>query len=296
MMMVFKIGLLPIILGIVLLGCFAAKAARMRGKNPWVWGSLTVAVITAVTWQQLPVWSEIVLYRGKIKQSTIPQRKVISLAEANEINFRVSMDGVNFDVPLVYNFKEYNQQLRGWGGVPQKQIEGKKRLAVDFIKIDGILPDISPLRKENLAQFEKLAWEQNMHASITHMRPWDHYFKYFFEGLQRQPDSPELPGMLHYYDPSGKADIFFSHDHPTDELVRIQCADVNFFHSVYPICIVETSYRPAPDVAISKPIKRTVFSLRYELPSQYIAQWRTIDQKLKSRFDQMVSINATPLP
>ena len=295
MIMVFKIGLLPIILGIVLLGCFAAKAARIRGKNPWVWGSLTVAVITAVTWQQLPVWAETTFYRGKIKQSTIPQRKVINLAEAKKINIRVSMDDVNFDVPLVYNFKGYNQQLRGWGNVPQKQIEGKKRLAVDFIKIDGILPDISPLREENLAQFEKLAWGQNMHASITHMRPWDHYFKYFFEGLQRQPDSPELPGMLHYYDPSGKADIFFSHDHPTDELVRIRCTDENFFHSAYPICVVETSYRPAPDGVASEPIKRTVFSLRYELPSQYIAQWRTIDQKLKSRFDQMVSINATSL-
>ncbi len=293
--MVFKIGLLPIILGIVLLGCFAAKAARMRGRNPWVWGSLTVAVITAVTWQQLPVWAETIFYRGKIKQSTIPQRKVINLAEAKKINIRVSMDDVNFDVPLVYNFKGYNQQLRGWGNVPQKQIEGKKRLAVDFIKIDGILPDISPLREENLAQFEKLAWGQNMHASITHMRPWDHYFKYFFEELQRQPDSPELPGMLHYYDPSGKADIFFSHDHPTDELVRIRCTDENFFHSAYPICVVETSYRPAPDGVASEPIKRTVFSLRYELPSQYIAQWRTIDQKLKSRFDQMVSINATSL-
>jgi hypothetical protein len=295
MMMVFKIGLLPIILGIVLLGCFAAKAARMRGKNPWVWGSLTIAVITAVTWQQLPVWSEIVFYRGKIKQSAIPQRKVISLAEANKINFRVSMDGVNFEVPLVYNFKEYNQQLHGWGGVPQKQIEGKKRLAVDLIKIDAMLPDISPLREENLAQFEKLAWGQSMHASITHMRPWDHYFKYFFEGLKRQPDSPELPGMLHYYDPSGKADIFFSHDHPTDELVRIRCADENFFHSAYPICVVETSYRTAPDAAISKSIVKTVFSLRYELPSQYIGQWRTIDQKLKFRFDQMVSVNASSL-
>ncbi|CAH1081838.1 conserved hypothetical protein [Candidatus Nitrotoga sp. 1052] len=296
MIMVFKIGLLPIMLGIVLLGFFAAKAARMRGRNPWVWGSLTVAVITAVTWQQLPVWAETVFYRGKIKQSTIPQRKVINLAEAKKINIRVSMDDVNFDVPLVYNFKGYNQQLRGWGNVPQKQIEGKKRLAVDFIKIDAILPDLSPLREENLAQFEKLAWGQNLHASITHMRPWDHYFKYFIERLQRQPDSPDLPGMLHYYDPSGKANIFFSHDHPTDELVRIRCADENFFHSAYPICVVETSYRPAPDMVISAPIKKTVFSLRYELPSQYIAQWQTIDQKLKSRFDQMVSNNATSLP
>ncbi|RFC33652.1 MAG: hypothetical protein DID91_2727702946 [Candidatus Nitrotoga sp. MKT] len=294
--MVFKIGLLPLILGIVLLGFFAAKAARMRGKNPLIWGIVTVAVITAVTWQQLPIWAETVFYRGKVKQSIVPQRKVVNLVEANKINFRVSMDGVNFDVPLVYNFKGYSQQLRGWADVPQKQIQGKKRLVVDFIKIDAILPDISPVREENLAQFEKLTWGQNVHASITHMRPWDHYFKYFFERLQRQPDSPELPGMLHYYDPSGKANIFFSHDHPTDELVRIRCADESFFHSAFPICVVETFYRPVPDAVISKPINRAVFTLRYELPSQYIAQWRTIDQKLKARFDQMASMSATSLP
>lgn len=294
--MVLKIGLLPIMLVIVLLGVFAAKAARMRGKNPWVWGSLTVAVITAVIWQQLPIWAETIFYQGKINQSTIPQRKVINLAEAKEIIFRVSIDGVNFDVPLVYNLKGYSQQLRGWGNVPKKKIEGKKRPAVDLIKIDAILPDISPLREENLAQFEKLAWGQNLHASITHARSWDPYFKYFFEKLQRQPDSPELPEMLHYYDPSDKADIFLSHNYPTDELIRIRCADENFFHSALPICVVETSYRPVLDVMKSKPIKKITFYLRYELPGQYIAQWQTIDKKLKSRFDQMVSINAPPLP
>lgn len=295
-MMVLKIGFLPIVLGIVLLGLFAAKMARMRGKNPWRWGGATVAVITALTWQQLPVWADTVFYRGAMKQSVAPQRMVTSLAEAGKINFHVSMDRVNFDVPLVYNFREYNQELRGWGGVPQQQIEGKKRLTVEHIKIDAMLPDVSPLGEANLAQFEKLAWEQSMHASISHMRPWDHYFKYFFGELKRRPDSPELPGMLHYYDLPGKADIFLSHDHPTDDLVRIRCADENFFHSTYPICVVETSYRPTPSVTSSQPVKMAVFSLRYELPGQYISQWRTLGQKLKSRFDQMVNVNATTVP
>ena len=296
MIMVLKIGLLPIILSIVFLGFFVAKVARRRGKNPLVWGGLTVAAITAVTWQHLPGWAETVFYRGKIKQATILQRQVINLAEAKEINFRVSMDSVNFDVPLVYNFKGYKQQLHGWGSVQQKKIKGKERPAVDFIKIDAMLPDLSPLRPENLAQFEKSAWEQNVHASITHMRPWDRYFQYFFEKLQRKPDLPELPGMLHYYDQSGKTDVFLSHDYPTDELVRIRCADENFFHNAFPICVVESTYRPAPDVVISKPIKSTVFFLTYEVPSQSIAQWQTIDKKLKSRFDQMVSIDAPALP
>lgn len=294
--MVFKIGIFPIILGIVLLGFFAASVAKKRGKNPRIWGGLTIAAITAVTWQYLPEWAETVYYRANIKQSTTPQRKVVSLAEAKNINIRVSMDGVNFDVPLIHNFNGYSRQLRGWGNVPKKQIKGKERLAVEYIKIDAILPDLSPLEEENLAQFEKLAWAQFIHASIERTRHWENYFKYFFEKLKRKPDSPELPGMLHYYDLSGNEDMFFSHNYPTDELVRIRCADESFYHNAFPICIVETSYLPAPDVLTSSPVKKTAFYLRYELPSQYIAQWRTIDQKLKSRFNQMVSINATSLP
>lgn len=291
-MMELKVGLLPIVLGAVLLGLVAAIVARMRGKNPWMWGGVVIAVMIALTWQQLPVWLAPVFHR----QPTVPQRLVASLAEAGKINFHVSMDRVNFDVPLVYNFKEYNRELHGWVGVPQKQIEGKKKLIVEHIKIDAMLPNVSPLGEENLAQFEKLAWEQSVHASVTHMKPWDHYFKYFFGELKRRPDPPELPGMLHYYDLPGKADIFLSHDHPTDDLVRIRCDDEGFFHSAYPICVVETSYRPTPSVTSSSSVKMAVFSLRYELPSQYVAQWRTIGEKLKSRFDQMVDVHAASVP
>lgn len=284
-------------LGILLLGFLVAKVARRCGKNSLVWGIFTVIAVTTITWQQLPVWMETIFFRGKIsQQSNTGERTVIDLAEAQRISIPLSMDGVYFDVPLVYNFKGYSQQLHGWQNVPRKLIEGKKRPVVDFIKIDTMLPDISPLREENLAQFEKLAWEQNVHASITHGVSWDDYFKYFFEKLQRQPDSMELPGMLHYYDPAGQADIFLSHDHPSDEFVRIRCPDKNLLHKVIPVCIVEAPYYPALGAKMETSRKTMVFHLRYELPGQYIAQWSTIGQKLQSRFNQMVNVRLTSLP
>lgn len=287
----FIIWLLPIVLGFLLLGFFVARIAKKRGKNPWLWGSITVVVITAVSWQQIPIWAANIFYRGMImKQSITPQEKITTLAEAKKISLHSSVDGVHFDVPLAYHFRDYNQQLHGWVGVSQGQIEGKERPAVDYINIDALLPDVSPVNEENLAEFEVLGWGKKMRAAITHMRknPWDYYFEHAFKRVQRQPDSPEMPGMLHYYDPPARADMYFSHDHPTDELIRIRCPDVKFHHQSSPSCKVETSYRPAPELVASKHIEGAIFYLEYVLPSQYVGQWREVDRKLKSLFDQFI--------
>jgi len=289
----FIIWSLPIALGFILLGFLVARAAKKRGKNPWLWGSLTVVLITVVSWQRIPIWAADIFLRGMaMKQLITPQGKITTLAEAKKITIRVSVDGVNFDVPLVYDFRGYNQQLHGWVGVPQGQIEGKERLSVDYVEVDALLPDISPMSEENLAQFEVLGWGKKIHVSITHKRSWDYFFKNSFGELQRQPDSPEVPGLLHYYDPLGKADMYFSHDYPTDELISIHCSDEKIFHHKSPSCKAETSYRPAPDLVTAKHIEGAIFHLEYSLPSQYVGQWREIDRKLRSLFDQFIK-NAT---
>ncbi len=259
MLTLFIIWSLPIALGFILLGFLVARAAKKRGKNPWLWGSLTVVLITVVSWQQIPTWAAHIFLRGMaMKQLITPQGKITTLAEAKKITIRVSVDGVNFDVPLVYDFRGYNQQLHGWVGVPQGQIEGKESLSVDYVEVDALLPDI----------------------------------KNTFGRLQRQPDSPEVPGLLHYYDSLGKADMYFSHDYPTDELISIHCSDEKIFHYKSPSCKAETSYRPAPDLVAAKHIEGAIFHLEYSLPSQYISQWREIDRKLRSLFDQFIK-NAT---
>lgn len=289
MITLFITGLFPIVLGFLLLGFLVARIAKKRGKNPWLWGCITVAAITVVSWQQIPIWAANIFYRGMtMTQSLTPPGKITTLAEAKKINFRSSVDGIHFDVPLVYHFRDYNQQLHGWVGVSQGQIEGKERPAVDFINIDALLPDVSPADETNLAEFEVLGLGKKIHASITHMRSWDYYFKNTFGRLQRQPDLPEMPGLLHHYDPLAHADMYFSHDHSTDDLVRIRCIDAKFDRNKFPACNVETSYRPAPELIASKHIEGAIFRLEYMLPRQYVAQWREIDRKLKSLFDQFI--------
>ncbi|MBP0123080.1 MAG: hypothetical protein ITD44_03165, partial [Candidatus Nitrotoga sp.] len=74
----------------------AAKFARMRGKNPLVWGGLLVAVLVTVTWPRLPMWVETVLYRGEISERAVrAQGRFVSLAEADKVSIKASVGGVN---------------------------------------------------------------------------------------------------------------------------------------------------------------------------------------------------------
>ncbi len=64
--MMIALGLIPVALVFIFLGYFAARVAKKRGKNQWLWGSISVVVLTALSWQQLPKWAgystEIELY------------------------------------------------------------------------------------------------------------------------------------------------------------------------------------------------------------------------------------------
>ncbi len=57
MLTMFLISLLSIVLVFILLSFFIARVAKKHGKNPWLWGSLTMIVVTALSWQHLPRWA-----------------------------------------------------------------------------------------------------------------------------------------------------------------------------------------------------------------------------------------------
>jgi hypothetical protein len=164
-----------------------------------------------------------------------------------------------------------------------------ERPTVDFIHIYALLPDLAPLSENNLAEFETLSRGKKIRASLTHIRPWDYYFKNSFPQAERRPESPEVPGMLHYYQTEiGSSDMYLSHSYATPDLTMITCPDQNFRHVPSPHCTIETSYRPAPDLVASVHIEGVIFRLEYEFSSQYLSQWRDIDKKLKSLFDQFI--------
>jgi hypothetical protein len=289
--LMFIIGLLPIILAFLLLGVLIGRVAKKRGKNPWLWGATSVLLIVALTWKQLPTWAAQIYYEGMVAmQSVMPKEPVTTLAEANKINIASSVDGVAFDVPLTYHFRGYDQKEHGWTDVSKGQIAGTERPVVDYIHIVALVPDLAPMNEENLADFEVPGWGKTVMVSLTHiMQPWDHYFKDVLPNAEKRPESPEVLGMLHYYQTEiGSSDIYLSNGYATPDLTMITCRDQKVDPVPSPSCQIETSYYPPPAVLASLHKEGAIFRLKYEFSSQYLSRWRDIDKKLKSLFDQFV--------
>ncbi|MGZ3823171.1 MAG: hypothetical protein ACXVB6_21430, partial [Mucilaginibacter sp.] len=278
-------GFLSIILPLLLLSFLIGHAAKKRGKNPWLWGVISFLLITALSWKQIPTWAAFVYYKGMVAmQSMKPKESITTLAEAKKINIHSSVDGVHFDVPLTYHFRGYDQKNHGWPGVPEGQISGTERPAVDFIHIYALLPDLVPMNEENLAEFEVLGNGKKVMASLTHYRPWG----YDFSRLQLKPDNPKIQKMLYYYRQTSKEYLYLSHNYATPDLTAIECHDPSFWHDVSPSCKVITFYDIPPKLIESMHTDGVKFRLEYHFSSQYLEHWREIDQKLKSLFDQFI--------
>ena len=210
---------------------------------------------------------------------------LIPLAEAGHTYAFATVNGIEFAVPLNYFFRGYNQENGGWVDYHPEVA------AIDFLTIEALLPDLEPVTKSNLADFEALGFGKVVTASLTHFRPWDYYFKNSFQYAKRLPDSPQVPGMLHYYDMLG--DIYLSYPYASKELTVIRCpeftcADIKIIHGVSPYCEVETFYYPPSELVATEPDKKTIFRLEYTFSIKYISQWRDIDSKLKSLYDQFI--------
>ncbi len=287
--LMFMIGLIPILFVFVVFSYLMGRAAKKFGRSPWLWGAASFVLLITIFWRQMPSWAAYIFYKGAVAmQAAEPKKPVITLAEARTVNYHVSVDNVGFDVPLSYDFRGFNQKLKGWPGSTKEQIENGPRQAVDFINVYALLPDLAPMSDENVPEFEVLGWGRQIIASLTHVRTWDYYFKNTFPRTEPRPESADVRGMLHYYDPMARSDLYFDHINASTDVTRIWCDDQNFFHHKSPACKIETFYRPAPDIIASEHIEGAVFWLEYSLPLQYLSQWRETDQKLKSLFDQFV--------
>ena len=287
------------LLAFLLLGVLIGRVAKKRGKNPWLWGVTSFLLITAISWKQLPTWAFKIYNKGMVTmQSVKPKESVTTLAEAKKINIAASVAGVNFDVPLTYLFRGYSHKDGGWLAVSNRvETTGTVRPSVDYINIEALMPDLAPLREDNLADFEMPGFGKTVSASLTHIiRPLDCGSDYENNpNVEKRPESPEVPGMLHYY-VGGSGDLYISHSCATPDLTNITCDDPNVSHHVSPYCKIETSYRPPTALLASIHKEGTIFRLEYSFSSQYLSQWRDIDRKLKSLFDQFILTAAQHSP
>jgi hypothetical protein len=199
-----------------------------------------------------------------------------TLAEARQLAFRVILKntGIRFDIPVTYDYSGFVRKQRQWLRPSRDEVHGAKRREVDYIVITALLPDMEPYTEENAAEFEKPGWGRKVRVSMTHMprANWPYYFEHFAHRLERLPDFPEVPRMLHYRDLYLKNEVFLSHDHAVKDLIRIIC-DAQVPPPPFPNCKVATLY-----------LNRFYFEYSFGRP--YLPQWREIDRKLKALYDQ----------
>lgn len=285
----FSMGTLPIILAVLIFGLLVGRWAKKRGKNSWSWGIASICIVTSICWKPLPTLAaHIYNIEMQAIQFMKPKGSVTTLAEAKKINLSSRVGGVDFDVPLTYIVRGYNRKDGGWLDLPKGEVDGTERPEFDYINIYALMPDLAPLREDNISDFEVGSHGRKVRASLTHIvRPWDDYFHNVLPNAEKRVESPDAPGMFHYYE-NGSMDIYLSDNYPTPDLTRISCRDQSSDPVPFPACTIETSYHPPS--SLLKPLHKEGkwFRLEYTFSIQYLSQWRYIDKGLKSLFDQFI--------
>lgn len=199
--------------------------------------------------------------------------------EVQNFKFRVTVEGVDFDVPVNYHYEEF-ERFKIWPRPPRAQVEGRARRKVDVIEITALLPDVEPYTEANAAEFGVRGFGKEVSATLFKRRSglasWQYYFDYAGKQLVRLPESPEIPDMVHYREAyqgtvSDHRDIYLSHDHPEEDLIRIICRNKKE-EGDFPYCKVETLYSDR-------------FNLNLTFGREYLGQWREIERKVKRVFD-----------
>lgn len=203
----------------------------------------------------------------------------ITYEEAVRQKFRVSLEGIHFDIPSVYSYYDYKRK-KSWPRVPADQLNGSVRKEIDFIKIIVVMPDMEGFTRENSSKFEEKGWGSRVVASVNHQipSPWVYYFEGFFPGLKKQEPNPNMPGMLRFHDPLMRKDIYLSHNYARPDLIKIMCADKSKVKSIKlsPSCTVTAQYH-------------NKLNFSYTFAREYLYQWRDIDAKLRQRFDSFIA-------
>lgn len=201
----------------------------------------------------------------------------LTLEQAMNLNFRVSVKGAPFDVPVNYHYNEYSY-FKKWPHPPQGQIDGTERREVDYIKVTALLPDIAPYTAENAAEFEKPGWGKTVvilfgvkgNLDLTYIRK------------REKIENSKLQGMLQYEAGARSDDIFIS----PDDLISIRCDNEPKKEGWYPSCNVRSPYRYK--IKIGNAVFPE-FYFDYTYSRDYLQQWREIDEQVQALFDRFAA-------
>ena len=191
----------------------------------------------------------------------------VTMEEAKRVSIRARVGSVDFNVPVTFHSWEY----RATGQWPRPF---RTRQKVDYLRFNALLPDMEPYTEDNAAEYNRPGWGNRVQISMTNRKKvdWEHYFRMVGPRLRQTTEPPELPGMIHYLDTARKHDIYLSHDHPTSDLVEVDCDRPA--PGMFPDCQVMTRYRNGE------------FHLEYAFAREHVTEWREIDRKVKALLDR----------
>jgi hypothetical protein len=199
----------------------------------------------------------------------------LTLEQAMKLNFRVSVKGAPFDIPVNYHYNEYSY-FKKWPRPPQGQIDGTERREVDYIKATALLPDMAPYTAENAAEFEKPGGGKTVRILFGEEKNLD----LLNASRNREKiENSKLPGMLQYEALSREQDQFYSPDYS----ISISCDNKPAKADWFPSCTVLSPYRYKQKIGNTVPTK---FYFHYHFSSDYLQQWREIDEKVQALFDR----------
>lgn len=282
---------LSVLIVYVLPSLLAGLMAKKLGKNPWVWGGLIGVVFGVIVGAKIfSIYLAIFNWEIQIITPRREETVFVPLKDAHKVVIHESVKGVNFDVPLNYMSRymnrHYDSPTHGWQNVTKSEYEGRARHTVDQFPVTALLPDLEPMSEQNYREFEKLDSGLKVHASLGHPVAGDFYFRGgYFDSLRRQPDDPDVPGMMRFHDKAG-GDLFYSHDHPVSNLTHITCREDKNTPS-HPTCNVDTEF-------VYKAFYR--FRLFYGFDRAYLPKWREIDHKVKTLFERFGDAAPQKLP
>lgn len=199
----------------------------------------------------------------------------LTLEQAMNLRFRVSVKGAPFDIPVNYHYNEYSY-FKKWPQPTQGEIDKVERKQVDNIKVTGLLPDMAPYTAVNAAEFEKPGWGKKV--SILFGQEKNLNLEASISKLEKM-DNSKLPGMMQYRGFVSWEDRYVSPDH----LVVIDCPNEPPKEDWYPSCEVLRPYRYKPKIGDTN---FPVFHLRYHFSRDYLQQWHEIDEQVQALFDR----------
>lgn len=235
---------------------------------------------------QMRVFYILTLIVSALFCASCSEEKTMTLNEFKQVKSKMTIEGVNFDVPILYLTGGYPKNINAWPAPPQDELEGKRR-PFDVLKFQALLPDLAHRDENNVGAFEVLGYGDKVSIYMKKHRvdKWQYYFEHYFKkDLIPLPESSAVPNMYRYREIHvNKRQIYFSDNKPSDKLVKITCANPELDPTLppSPSCTVETVYRDHFDLELT-------FALKY------LPQWREIDQKVQNLLDSFIaSANST---